>query len=146
MQREKPPVKEGVVRGTTQTYFKKPDGESPEPLILYHASKGAAEREGYTSYSGCIDLKGSMGNRLGLERTTTAATFDGVGVIERKATLFDAIIEVDRGAIEVEGAFLVDHDRDAMMLVPGVNLLVELFVEAERVAETAATAASHANA
>jgi len=57
-------------------------------------------------------------SRLSLERAAAAATFDGIRIFEREAAFFDPVVEVDRGAIEIEGTFFVDHDRNAMMLVP----------------------------
>ena len=40
-----------------------------------------------------------------------AAGFHGIGVIEREAPLLQAVVIIDRRTVEIQGTFLVDHDR-----------------------------------
>src|SRR3954469_1399036 len=84
--------------------------------------------------------------RLGLEGAAAAAALHSVRVVELEPAGFETFIEVDGRAIEVEGAFLVDHYGDAVVLVLRIDLLVELLVEAESVGESAAATASDADA
>src|SRR6476620_7088993 len=50
---------------------------------------------------------------LGLERAAAAAGFGGVGVVEGEAAFFEAFVEIDCRAVEIEGAFLIDHEANA---------------------------------
>ena len=51
---------------------------------------------------------------LGLERAAAAARLDGVRIVELEAAGFETFVEVDRRAVQVERAFLIDHDRHAV--------------------------------
>ena len=55
------------------------------------------------------------GLRSSLERASTATRFHGVRVIERESTLLDPFVEINRGAIQVEGALLIDDNIDAVL-------------------------------
>src|SRR6478672_1369668 len=88
----------------------------------------------------------AQGPLLRLERAAAAAGLHRVGILEGKAALLEPLVVVDRGAVQIERAFLVDDNRDAVILVLRVELLVELVVEPQVVAEAAAAAAHDANA
>jgi hypothetical protein len=77
---------------------------------------------------------------LRLEGTTATAALHGVGVLERKALLFQAVVPIDGCAIEIQSAFFVDDNGHAVAIVFGIGFFVERIVEVQRVAETAAAA------
>lgn len=54
---------------------------------------------------------------LGLERASAAAALYRVRVFERETSLFQSVEEIDRGAIEVQGALFVHHDGHAVLFV-----------------------------
>lgn len=83
---------------------------------------------------------------LRLERAAAAARLHGIGVIELEAAGFEAFVEVDGRAVQVEGALLVDDDWHAVIFVLRIGLFVERFVEAECIGEPAAAAARDADA
>lgn len=80
-----------------------------------------------------------------MERATATATLGGVGVFEREALLFEAFVPIDRGAIQVQSALFVDDNFDAMTIEFAVDLFIELVIEIQRIAETAATASGDSN-
>src|SRR5262245_57889327 len=84
-------------------------------------------------------------SRLGLERAAAAAGLHCVRIVELEATGFEAFIEVDGGAIEVQGALLVDDDGHAMVLVLGIDFLVIGLVETKGIGKAAAAAARDAD-
>ena len=93
-----------------------------------------------------IDSQSAERPDLRLERTAAAAAFRGVGVFEREAAFFEAFVEIDRRAVEIQGALLVDYHAHAVAIVFRVDLFVVLLVEAQAVLEAAAAAAGHADA
>ena len=82
----------------------------------------------------------------GLERATAAAALLRVGIDEGEAPLVDALVEIERGAVEEEVALLVDNHRHAVLVGLRVGLRIKLRVEAERVTEAAAAAAGDTHA
>ncbi len=81
-----------------------------------------------------------LGSQLGLEGASAAATLGGVWIFEREALFLKTLVPIDGGAIEVQRAFLVDDNGNTVAFVLGVNFVIELVVEVQRVAESAATA------
>ncbi len=77
-------------------------------------------------------------NGLRLERTAAAAGFHGVGVLERKALLFETFVPVDGRSVQVQSTFLIDHDGDAVRFKLAVRFLIETVIEIQRVVQTAA--------
>src|SRR5262249_7785147 len=86
------------------------------------------------------------GRYLRLEGAAAAAGFGGVGVVEGEAAFFEAFVEINRGAVEIEGAFLIDHEAHAVAVVLRIDLFIVLLIEAEAVLKAAAAAAGHAHA
>ena len=80
-----------------------------------------------------------------LERTSTSAGLDRVGVFESEPLFFQALEPVDGRAVEVEGTLLVDDHRDTVALILAVDFLVEALIEVQCVIEAAATTASHSD-
>src|SRR5207249_3706615 len=66
---------------------------------------------------------------LRLERAAAAAGFGGVGVGEHEAAAVEPFVEIDRGAVEVQGALLIDDQLYAVVLVGGIGFLVGLLLE-----------------
>jgi len=93
--------------------------------------------------NGCTDSTERV-QRLGLERTAATARFYGLWVVERESPFFDAFVEIDGGAVQVEGTLLIDNDCHSMVFVLGVDLFVELGVKAQRVTKPAAASAGNA--
>ena len=84
--------------------------------------------------------------QLRVERTPAAARLLRVRIIERESAAADVFEKIDRRAVEVEIALLVDHHGHAEAIALRVFLGVELIVEAEGILETAAAAAGDAHA
>lgn len=79
------------------------------------------------------------------EGTAAAARFHSVRIVKSETLLFDAVIPIERGAVQVKSTLLIYHDGNAVILVFAVGSFVEAIVEVQRVVESAATAASYAD-
>ena len=79
--------------------------------------------------------------RLGGEAASATATLDGVGIFERKPTLVETFIEVDRGAIEEQVAPLIDGYGHTVLLGDVVFGSVGIRVESQTVLVSATPAA-----
>lgn len=84
------------------------------------------------------------GSYLCLERAAATATLRCIRILECEALLFQTLVPVDSGSVEVQGTLLVDNDGNAVTLVLGVGLIVKGVVKIQGVAE--ATAATCGNA
>src|SRR6266478_4287516 len=84
--------------------------------------------------------------QLSREAAAAAAALHGVGVIEREAPLFQAVVEIEHRAVEEQLALAIDRHFDAVLLRQLVFGRVGFGVEAEAVLEAAATAADDAHA
>src|SRR5262249_25523450 len=70
----------------------------------------------------------------------------GVRVIEREATLLEAVVVVDLGAVQVQIAFAIHNDSHTVAIGLGVILFIVVGVEAKAVFKTAATSGLDTNA
>lgn len=82
---------------------------------------------------------------LGLERLTTAARLGGVRIVENETLLLKALVPIDFGSVQIQGALFVNDHSNAMLLVPAIFGLVKTVVERNRVIQAAATAANYAD-
>lgn len=83
---------------------------------------------------------------LGRETAAAAAGLHHIRIVEREAAAFEAVVKVDRRAVEIEGALLIDGDFQAVMLFDLILGVVGIAVEAERVLKAAASAGRDADA
>src|SRR6476646_6260452 len=83
---------------------------------------------------------------LGLEGAPAAAGLHGVRIVELEAAGFEAFIEVDCRAIEIQGALLIDDDGYSVVFVLCIDLFVVGFIKAESIGESTAAAAGYADA
>lgn len=82
---------------------------------------------------------------LGRERTAATARLRCIGVAEREAAFFEALVIVPFGAIEIQRALLVDRDAKPRDLGQHVVVLANALVKIEFVSKTAAPAAGHSD-
>ena len=80
--------------------------------------------------------------RFQWKRVSAGAGTRRVRVVDREALLLDGVLEVDRGAVEVRDAHLVDDDLDPAE-VGGRVAVEQALVEVELVDETRAAAGLH---
>src|SRR3954471_4727165 len=80
-----------------------------------------------------------------LERAAAAAALDDVRIVEDEPALFEAVVEVDDGAVEVGVELLVDGELDAVDVDDPV-LLARAGVEVQAVGESAAASPLDADA
>jgi hypothetical protein len=84
-------------------------GPSPGPDISGLPPRRVNSRKRLALWNALITLR--------LEGATAAAGLHCIGIVERKASALQTVVEVDRRAIEVKGAFFVDHDRNTVVFV-----------------------------
>jgi len=82
---------------------------------------------------------------LSLEGASATAAFYSIGIFEREALLFQALVPVNSGAVEIQRTFFIDNDSDAVTLVLGVCLVVKAVVKVQRIAESTAATGSNAD-
>src|SRR6187431_451706 len=84
-------------------------------------------------------------SRESMEGIAAGAAAFGVRVVDGEALLLDGVLEVDRGALEVRHAHLVDDDLDTVE-VAGDVAVEQTLVEVELVDEARASAGLHGHA
>ena len=77
-----------------------------------------------------VEIFYSDSGSLRLERTAAAAGFRGVGVLESEAPFLESVEKVDRRAIEIQRAFLVDDDRYSMAVELRIGIARRVWIEA----------------
>ena len=80
-----------------------------------------------------------MPRNLHREGATAAAGFASLWVLEAETLTIDALMPIDRCAIQIEGTLFVDDDGYAMLFVLGVLLFIVFIIESQRIAKSAAT-------
>src|SRR3989338_3379536 len=87
-----------------------------------------------------------LGGTSGAKGGAAAAGLLGVGVVELKPAAHEAVLEVDRHAVEVQMALRVDENFDSVLLKDLVVLLRGRLIEGEDVRHPRAAAALDPNA
>ena len=82
---------------------------------------------------------------LHAEAAAAAAALGHVRVVEREAALVDAVVEVDRGSVEIEIALLIDGHWDTVLFDDEVLGGIGLVIKSELVLKTTTTTAGDAN-
>src|SRR5690606_6620558 len=80
-----------------------------------------------------------------VEAVTARAAAPGVGVVDRETLFRDGVLEVDRGAVQVGDAHVVDDDLDAVE-VDGLVAFEVALVEVQLVDQARASAGLHGHA
>src|ERR1700751_329575 len=83
---------------------------------------------------------------LNAERAAAAASALDVRVVELEARTFDGLDVIDRDAVEIHFAHLIDEYLQAFELIDIVAVLINLILESHVVAETRASATHHGHA
>ena len=60
-----------------------------------------------------------------------------VRVIDGKSLAHGAVLEVDGGSVQMQGELLPRYYRDAVLLVSGVDIRIEISIEPQRILQTA---------
>jgi len=100
----------------------------------------------YSNLSRLFNLTSLQAKELCLEAASAAAAFDDVGIVEREASFFQAVVVVDGCAVQIKHAFLVDSDGHAVMFGDVVVSVVDFIIQSKIILESTATAGANADA